>query len=183
MWPWTHAAVAYLLYTAYCHVTRRQHPEGPGVVVLAGGAVLPDFVDKSLAWYVPVLPSGRSLAHSLIVGVVLAALVLWLAHRTGRTRIGVAFAIGYLSHPLADAFLPVVTGEWKFLTFLAWPLLAAPQYEGPHSVVVRLAAIEPTPYFLFELAVTGLAVVLWASHGWPGLESVRKRVGRIPVDR
>lgn len=183
MWPWTHVAVGYLLYTTYCHVRGRERPGGPEALVLAVGTILPDLVDKPLAWYVPVLPTGRSLAHSLLVGGVLAALVLRFAHRTGRTTVGAAFAIGYLSHPLADVILPVLTGEWRFLTFLAWPVLASPQYDGPHSVVARLASMEPTPYFLFQLALTALAVLLWANHGYPGLRTVRERVAGVAADR
>lgn len=182
MWPWAHAAVGYLLYTAYRRVRWRDSPAGPAVVVLVVGTVVPDIVDKSLAWYVSVLPSGRSLAHSLLVGGLVAWVVLLAAYRTDRTHLGVAFAVGYLSHPLADAFHAVLTGEWQFLTFLAWPLLASPRYDGPHSVITRLARIEPTPYFLFQLAVTALGTILWAKHGYPGLDTVRERVAGVSAD-
>lgn len=188
MWPWAHAAVGYLLYTGYCRLAGRERgqagrerarPSGPAVVVLALGAVLPDLVDKSLAWYVSVLPTGRSLGHSLIVGGVLVAAVLGYAYGTGRPRLGPAFAIGYLSHPLADGLHPFLTGEWQFLTYLAWPVLASPEYDGPQSVIARLAQLDPTPFFLFELALTAVALVLWAKHGYPGVDTVRNRVDRV----
>lgn len=176
MWPWTHVAVGYLLYSAYLHLRWRLRPAGAPTLAVASGALVPDLIDKSFAWYLPVLPSGRSLGHSLLVGVILVALVYWFARRTDRTSLGRSFAIGYLSHPLADGLLPLVRGEWEFLTFLAWPVLPSPQYQGPHSVLARVAGIDPTPYFLFQLALTALGATVWARHGYPGLETVRQRV-------
>lgn len=181
MWPWAHAAVGYLLYTLFVRVRSRRRPAGPAVLVLALGTQLPDLVDKPLAWYVPVLPTGRSLAHSLLVGGLVVALVFAYARRTDRTHLGTAFAVGYLSHPLADGLHPFVQGEWHFLAYLAWPVLPSPEYEGPESVLTRLAQLEPTPSFLFGLALTAVAALLWARHGYPGLETIRKQARRVPT--
>lgn len=181
MWPWAHAAVGYLAYSLSLRhrPAPASIPSGPAVVVLGVGTQLPDLVDKTLAWYLDVLPSGRSLGHSLVVGVVVAGAVLWWARRTDHAELGRAFAVGYLAHPFADALHPAVTGDWAFLAFLLWPVLPSPPYAGPERVLAYVVAIRPTPLFLFGLALTGVAAVLWARHGFPGLGTLRRGVTAI----
>lgn len=176
MWPWGHAAIGYLLYTGYVHGRGQGQPHGPAVILLALGTQFPDLVDKPLAWYVPVLPSGRSLGHSLLIGGLVVGAVIAFAHRRDRTDLGYAFGIGYLSHPLVDAFHPFIQGDWAFLSFLAWPLLPTPDYQGPTSILVRLTQLEPTPMFLFELLLTAIAIGFWFHHGRPGLETLHSWV-------
>jgi len=173
MWPWAHAAAGYLLYSLYLRYRDALPPLGPAAVALAVGTQLPDLVDKTAAWYLAVLPTGRSLTHSLLVVVPVAVTVAWYARRRGYGTEGTAFAVGLLSHPLADGVNSFVSAEWQFLAYLAWPLMPTPAYDGPESIVARFLMLEPTPFFLFELLMTAVALALWRRHDYPGLGTLR----------
>jgi hypothetical protein len=69
MWPWEHVVVGYLAYSAVSHAVAGRAPSGRAAIAVAFAALLPDLVDKPLAWGLGVLPSGRSFAHSLVVAV------------------------------------------------------------------------------------------------------------------
>lgn len=180
MWPWAHAAVGYLLYSLSLHHRDARPPSGGAAVAVGVGTLAPDLVDKPLAWYAGVLPTGRSLTHSLLVVVPVALVLAWVLARRGHAETGRALAVGLVSHPLADALHPLVSGEWVYLSFLGWPLLPSPEYDGPESVLARLRMLEMTPFFAFELLVTAAAIALWAGHGYPGLGTLRSW-GRVAV--
>lgn len=180
MWPWGHLAVGYLLATGW-HRRQSGTPLGPTAAVLAGmAALLPDFVDKPLAWWVGVLPTGRSLAHSLLFGAVLLGGVWWVTSRRRRQTLGVVFAIGYCSHLAGDAIYPTIAGNVGELTFLFWPLVALPDPEIGTSVWAHVLAASPVRVG-FELLLFGVAVAVWAREGYPGraaLEGVRPALRR-----
>lgn len=181
MWPWGHLAVGYLLYSVW--VGRQDRlPTAIEVALLAFGTLLPDLVDKPLAWTFGLLESGRSLGHSVLV----AALVLMAVHALFAPRLGrapiAAFAVGYLSHPLADfPFGPVLAGDLTALNYLLWPLVSVPPPETDISLLAYILAFEPGPYDWFQFALVGLAVVRWQTDGRPGWETVVSRVrsGRV----
>lgn len=173
MWPWGHAAVGYLCYVLYLHGRGQGRPADLPVLAVGLGTQAPDLVDKTLAWYLPVLPAGRSLAHSLIAVVVVSAVVYALARRRNRSDVGGAFAIGYLTHPLVDGLQAFVAGEWQFLTYLAYPLLPAPHYPGEHGLLAHLLRLEASPWIVGELVLTAAALLVWRHHGYPGLPVVR----------
>lgn len=110
MWPWGHAAVAYLFVTVFARFDRRRPTEREVLAVFLASQ-LPDVVDKPLAWTLGVLPNGRSLAHSLVIASLVILVVVAVARTRDRPAIGAAVGIGYLSHLVADAFYPVVTGN------------------------------------------------------------------------
>lgn len=178
MWPWGHLAGAYVLYTVS---TRKRFDEPPAhgpVLVLVFASLLPDLVDKPLAWYLGVLPTGRTLAHSLVVLVPLSIAVYHLACRYDRREHGVAFAVGVFSHAALDA-LPALWNPEANAAFLLWPLVPVEGYErGSPSVVELFLASLGEPYFLSEFVLLALAVVLWRRDGYPGLEPLRERLGR-----
>jgi hypothetical protein len=64
----------------------------------AAGAIVPDLIDKTLAWLLGVTPSGRYAAHSLAGAGVLTLATAWLA---GPTR-GASFGASYLCHLVGD---------------------------------------------------------------------------------
>ena len=169
MWPMGHLAVAYLLYAGYCRARGRERPgEVPTLVVLFG-SLFPDLVDKPLAWYLGVLPTGRTLAHSLLVLVPLTLGLYALARRRGHPEYGVAFAIGTLSHAFVDA-APVLWDPNADAGFLLWPLVPVPAYEdGAPTVTALFAASLGDPYFLAEFVLLALALVLWRRQGHPGV--------------
>lgn len=173
MWPWGHAALGYLIYTAYGQVRGIGQPSGWPVVALAVGTQFPDLVDKPLAWNVHLLPYGRTLTHSLLVAVPLSLAVTRYAAGRDRRAVGVAFAIGYLSHLLGDAFGLVVYGDYADLAFLVWPLLPIPDAEDElEGFLAHFQNIQAEPLFVFGLLLTAAALLLWHRHGYPGLREL-----------
>lgn len=190
MWPWTHLAFGYLVYSAYSHHRWATAPTSAAVIVVGLATQLPDAIDKPLGWWLGVLPGGRSLAHSLLT----AALLVGLAVAVGRylrvERVWVAFAVGYLSHLAGDVLYPlVVKGELR-VGFLLWPLtatgtqpVAAPTGKLA-ELVLAFATFLATPvgvlYLVADLSVVGGALVLWWWDGAPGLAWIRRTLRGRP---
>lgn len=179
MWPWGHLAVGYVCYSVFVHIRRKRGPDGWGALAAAFGTQFPDLIDKPLAWSFHLLPSGRSLAHSLLT----ATLVLVAVHlhwrRRGRSHLTIPFAVGYLSHLAGDAIGPLIDGEYAYLSFLGWPLLPPPPYGDEGGFLSHVAAIEPTPWFLAQLGFAlAAATLLWVLDGTPGLAGLRALADR-----
>jgi hypothetical protein len=193
MWPWEHLAVGYLAYAALVHLVARRPPAGDAVVVLAVATQLPDLIDKPLAWSLAVLPSGASLAHSLAFALPATLVALALARRVGHTRLGVAFAVGYLLHLPADALYPALLGRGPKVAFLFWPFVPVPagsasgflpQFEALLSTFLAyLATPRGTAYLVGEVVLLGSALALYAYDGTPGLRWLRRgaRARRRPA--
>ena len=177
MWPWGHLAVGYLLFAAVSDRRRARPPDGAETILVAVGTQFPDLIDKPLAWTVGVLPNGRSLAHSVFVAGFVIAFVWWLCRRVGAPTLGGAFGLGYGSHLAADAIPVFLYGAPAELAFLAWPVLPPVEYDTGQSFVAHFAGIEPTPFFLSEIALTAVALVVWLRDGAPGAGLVLDRVG------
>jgi hypothetical protein len=177
MWPWAHAALGYWCYHYYRRRSVDAPPAGLSVVALAVGTQFPDLLDKPLAWYVGVLPTGRSLAHSVLTGGLLLAVAVALLRARGPRGSPAAFAIGYGSHLLGDAFEPLMTANWADLAFLVWPLLPSPA-SGPTGLLAQLRAITAASQFLFGLALTATALVRWYRDGLPGLRALGALLAR-----
>jgi membrane-bound metal-dependent hydrolase YbcI (DUF457 family) len=88
MYPSAHLAASLLLNEA-CHGDRAS---------AAAGALVPDLIDKTLAWVLGVTPSGRYASHSLAGA---AALTLAAARLAGRRK-GASFGASYLCHLACD---------------------------------------------------------------------------------
>lgn len=175
MWPWGHLAVGYLLSVGWRQYTDAD-PESMLVVLLAVaiGTQCPDLIDKPLAWSVSVLPTGRTLAHSMFVAVPVAI----GAHRLWHTY-GDAFAIGYLSHLGADAFWPLLGGQFRYLSFLLWPVLPSPTYTIAPSFSAHLAHLTATPSVLIEIGLFVVAIGHWLATGRPGLAQLTTVCRRV----
>ncbi len=178
MWPWGHLALGYVCYSLVVHAFGNRRPDGKNVLVAALGTQFPDLVDKPLAWSFSLLPSGRSLAHSLLVALVVLVAVHAYWRRRGDSALTMAFAVGYLSHLAGDAIGPLLDGEYAFLSFLGWPLLPAPPYGDEGGFLSHFAAIELTPLFLVQLGFALSIAGLWVFDGMPGLAEVRALAGR-----
>lgn len=183
MWPWGHAAAGYLVYMMFRRVQGKQWPtDDTRIIALAIGTQFPDLVDKPLAWSLGILPSGRSLAHSLLIGTVFLIAVLALARRYNRSEIAGAFTIGYYSHLLGDALPSLVQLRFEFLSFLAWPLLAPPPYENDSSFVAHLVNLSPSPLTIFGFLLTISTIVVWVQDGTPGFHWLRGTKGSALSD-
>jgi hypothetical protein len=173
MWPWGHLAVGYLLYSALARWRFDRPPGDAAALLVAVGTQFPDLIDKPLAWTFHLLPSGRSLAHSLLTAIVVCVLVGIYFRRRGQQRLATAFAIGYVSHLFADALSPLLSGQYQYVAYLGWPLLDLPPYDTGTGFIGHFTSIELTPLMLagFVFIVLGLAV--WLRDGRPGLSVLR----------
>ncbi|GAB3021785.1 metal-dependent hydrolase [Natronobiforma cellulositropha] len=178
MWPWGHLAVAYLLYTLY---TRRRYGRPPEALALAAlllGSQVPDLIDKPLAWSLGVLPGGRTLGHSLLFAALLLPAVYALAIRLRRVDVATAFAIGHLSHLLADLPPGVLVGDFSDTEFLLWPLTQPETYESVDSVTGGFLGYSMGTYEWIQLGLFVVALAVWYRDGTPGLASARLTLER-----
>ncbi len=183
MWPWTHLGFGYLLVSLLWRL-RARRVDGAVAVAAALGTQFPDLVDKPLAWAFGVLPAGRSLAHSAVTAAVVSAVVLYVAGRRDRVDPALAFVLGYGSHLAGDALPKLPAGEFDSLTFLLWPLLPLPDYDGADPVVANVAeaAAEPVASLLASpgrLALLVLVVVVWGADGFPGVAGLGRYLTRV----
>ncbi len=170
MWPMGHVAIAYLLYTVSTRHRFDAAPTAAGAVTVGIGSLFPDLVDKPLAWYVGVLPTGRTLAHSLVVLVPFVLVVYGLARWRGMEEYGFAFGLGAISHAVVDA-VPALWMGVDEATFLLWPLISVERYEeGAPTVLGLLRESLTDPYFLSEFVFLAVALAVWRADGYPGLE-------------
>lgn len=179
MWPWEHLAVGYLAYSLWCRAVGRRGPQSDETLLLGFATQFPDLVDKPLGWSTTVLPDGTSLAHSLLVAVPLATLVLLVTRRYGRPGLGIAFALGYLLHLPADVVYPVLFGGQLNPEILLWPLIPSPPeptvslFGRTAELVALLLERLSTPagfrYVVLEVLLLVTALVAWISDGVPGL--------------
>lgn len=175
MWPWEHLAVGYICYSLYVRLRFRRAPGDWPVLLLAFGTMLPDLIDKPLAWGLDVLPHGRSLGHSLFLAIPVTAMT-WYAR--GR-RAGTAIAVGFGSHLLTDAIhYWAIKGTLDY-NYLFWPLVERPAVETPgiflytDKLFVQFVEYLHSPvgqfYLLFEGLLLFGALALWLADGRPGL--------------
>jgi|AntRauMinimDraft_4_1070384.scaffolds.fasta_scaffold00265_10 hypothetical protein len=185
MWPWEHLAVGYLAYSAFSRLFWGETPSTRGALVVGFAAVAPDLVDKPLAWGLGVLPSGKSLAHSLFTLAPLAGLAAVLGARSGSQRVTAAFVVGYASHLAGDVVYPLVVSGDLRVGFLFWPLV--PVRGGadsvlPHvyvlldSFVAFLATPRGAVYLAAEVGLLAAALAVWIADGTPVLSALRRRL-------
>lgn len=186
MWPWEHLAVGYILLSLWWRAIGAGKPSGRAALALAVATQLPDLIDKPLGWGTTLLPSGHSLAHSLLFAVP-AVVSLYLLARTRDARdVGIAFAVGYLSHLPGDMVYPLLVGGNLGGAFLVWPLIPADAtistsvFGRAGDLFWQFLAFLGTPrgllYLGFEALLVGTAVLVWYLDGLPGLRAVERVV-------
>jgi len=194
MWPWEHALFAYVCYSVYVHGRYRSRPRDVPAVALAFGAVLPDLIDKPLAWEFGLFDTGYAAAHSLFLGVPAAVAVYALAERRRAGAAGGAFLIGYVLHLVGDV-LPASLSRGRLdLSPVLWPIAGrvSPPDRGTFvdsvyglltEYLARLLTLELTPVIALQLGSVVFGVTLWLADGRPGLSlvtgSVRRALKRI----
>lgn len=182
MWPWEHVAVAYLAYSLTVRAWRGRAPTRGEALAVVAAALLPDLVDKPLAWELHLL-NGKSLGHSLFFAAPVTALA-WL--RWGR-RIAAAVGLGLVSHQVTDVAYRVALGYSADWTFVIWPLVDRPPADAPGLLANArywlsvysefLASPRGRVYLAFEVALLAAAAGLWLYDGRPGTGVLRDRSG------
>lgn len=184
MYPWGHLAVAYLLYSLYTRGRFRRPPRPELAVAVVFGSQLADLIDKPLAWWIGILPSGRSLAHSLIFAAGLIVVVVAFGIALDRVETATAFGIAHLTHLVADLPPRFFLGYPHGTEFLFWPFLSPRTFdysmrifESPRVVEWLVTPLtDSTTYLVFQGVLFGLAFFLWYTDGSPGIEYVRIRL-------
>lgn len=182
MWPWTHVAFGYVWYSLATRLSLRRAPSDVPAVLAGTAALLPDLVDKPLAWTFGVTGSGYGPAHSLFVGVPLVLLASGLAWRRWRAEVGLALTAGYLSHLAGDILFQLFDDGRIVTAVVSWPfgpggsessggVLAHVDYYLAHYVHAVLTG-EATTYAILTFGIIGSVLALWIVDGMPGLALV-----------
>ncbi|RQG97037.1 metal-dependent hydrolase [Natrarchaeobius chitinivorans] len=178
MWPWEHAIVGYLAYSLLCRGLYRRTPTGLEAFAVVFASVLPDLIDKPLAWEFGVFESGYALGHSIFFAVPLSIFVGVLASRVGRPGAGVAFGLGYLLHLPADVLDGYLRGGRVRTELMLWPVESV-GHASEHTDFVgefsrlfggyqeALLAGELSMYMQVQLGLAVGVFVLWMLDGFP----------------
>ena len=190
MWPWGHLLFGYLVYTVGIRVWNRRGPRDVSTFALAFGTQFPDLIDKPANWYFDIY-DGRAIGHSLFVMVPLCLVVYLLARKYERQGLGVAFAVGTLSHLASDALFPVVRGSGLNAPYLFWPLVPAPVYPSD-SFTDHFVRLQSKFGSLDAASIPGLidggfglylafvfgTIGIWMLDGFPGVGFVWRALVR-----
>ncbi|WP_254862481.1 metal-dependent hydrolase [Halovivax gelatinilyticus] len=171
MQPVVHLAVGYLCWATYTRYERGEPPESAPTAAVLVGAAIPDLVDKPL-YAAGAVDVGRTIGHSLLFVVPLVVAVWVLARSVGRSELGLAFAVGVLSHVATDVPWHVVSGDFDELRFLLWPVTPMPPYTGVKPLGT-VGGVEVTTLSL-EAVVLVAGLVVWWSDGRPGIDLPRR---------
>lgn len=173
--------VGYIGYSIFVHAFYRDSPTTEETIVVLFASILPDIIDKPLAWEFGIFASGRALAHSIFFGIPLSFIVIYYSWRKGRFRTGLAFTIGYLLHLVADVFPTyLVDGELPIERIL-WPIYQdGGGYEAGFReefidnvreyyiwIYEQLVSGNPDPYLLLVLVIGVFGLLLWIYDGFP----------------
>lgn len=90
---------------------------------------IPGLLDRPLYW-LGIVPVGRTVGHSLLLAVPLVASAWIVSQRRERPVLGIALAVGSLSHIATDIPWHLLSGEYHELGFLLWPITHMPAYTG-----------------------------------------------------
>ncbi|WP_049925917.1 metal-dependent hydrolase [Halopiger goleimassiliensis] len=191
MWPWEHAIVGYLAYSLFVRLVYREPPGGLEALTVVVASVLPDVIDKPLAWEFGVFESGYALGHSIFVAVPLSIVVGLVARRVGRTRAGLAFGVGYLLHLPGDVLDAAVRGDGTiYVSLVLWPVrrIESPAdhtafadefwrlFENYHQ---EFLTGEPSTYLWIQVGLAGAAALVWLADGAPVLRECLVGVKRL----
>lgn len=189
MWPWEHVLFAYVFYSVFVHFWFRARPTDWPVAALAFGSLLPDLVDKPLAWQFGLFETGWAIAHSVFVAVPLSLLAYAVARYRGADRVGIGFAFGYLLHLVGDVLPASLSRGELYLTPVLWPFGNPTVSHSPESFaggvlhnlgnyLSGLVALDMTPVLALQLGALVVGLGLWVYDGFPGLRLVVAPVRR-----
>ncbi|MFN2526477.1 MAG: metal-dependent hydrolase [Actinomycetota bacterium] len=117
------------------------------------GAVLPDVVDAIAAFFIE-LPSLRGPAHTLLVVVAVAVLIV-VFFRAERRLAVFGLAVGWLTHLVAD-------GMWAAPRTLYWPAFGTAFESSPRESYSVDLIVHPADHLAaWGAEFVGLAILVW----------------------
>lgn len=181
MMPWEHAMVGYIAFSILVRFSSRGPPTAAETVAVVFASLLPDLVDKPLAWQFNLFGSGHAIGHSVFAAVPAVAVALALARRRGSSRTGVAFGVAYLLHLAADVVPQSIRRGESLVGRVLWPLERdGSGYDAGFGAeltenltdyfgwtVEQIASGDPDPYLFVLFGLFGFGVVLWVADGMP----------------
>lgn len=178
MWPWGHFGVAYLFYSFYSHARFRRPPRPEPALAVIIGSLFADLIDKPLAWWLDVFPTGRDFGHSLLFVVGLVILVYIAAAIFDRIEPATAFVIAHLSHLFTDLPRRAFLGYPFGTEFLLWPVLSHHTFQYSKRLFEPPAIVEliVTPFvdsillFMLNIVLFVVALGVWYIDGCPGIQ-------------
>ena len=132
------------------------------------GAIAPDLIDGLLGLILFEGPSGRWIAHSLMMPVAVAVVIIVLFK--GERRLSVfGLAVGWLTHLVGD-------GMWQAPRTFLWPLFGtdfASRPAEPYSIALLTDPLAHLWMWAGELV--GLALLAWFWVAFDLSDSARRR--------
>lgn len=197
MMPWEHAIIGYIGFSVLLRFGSKRPPTGAETAVVLFASLLPDLVDKPLAWQFNLFPSGHAIGHSIFVALPVVAAALFVAHRRNSPRTGAAFGAGYLLHLPADVVPQTVRSGELLVDRVLWPLeQSGSGYDSGFQaeltenltayfswIVTQLTSGDPEPYSLVLFGLLGGGFLLWMADGMPLGRDVYRAVRRRTSDR
>jgi hypothetical protein len=186
--PWEHVFVGYNSYSLFVHAVYRVAPESDETLVVVFASLLPDLIDKPLAWGLGTFSSGYAVAHSIFFALTLAITVGALASSRDRPRIGWAFGVAYLLHLKTDVLSKFLFDGELRLDVILWPIHSGGDgYERGFTeefavniseyfgwISREVTSNDPDPYLFFVLGIGIVGMMLWVYDGMPvGREAFR----------
>jgi len=129
MLPHEHFLLACLPVVGYVALRHRRFPSKRVLGAVLLGSLMPDLIDKPLAYQLELIPHGRVFLHSLPIIIPVVTVVLIYAWATDRLRMGLGYAVGHLLHPLGDFQQTILAGTIP--QPLLWPFVSAPSGTDP----------------------------------------------------
>lgn len=179
MWPWEHAAIGYVVFSVLVHLARSRPPTGSETVVVGFASVLPDLIDKPLAWEFGVFPSGYGIAHSIFFAIPLVVAACLLSLSYGRSNLGIGAGVGYLIHLPMDV-LPVYVQQGRIpIERVLWPVRTSETsypdgfsgtfvtYFGEY--LAEFLSDDPSGYVIAIAVMVVGGILLWTYDGMPGV--------------
>lgn len=154
MRPIEHFIVAIMPVGAVILLLTRQRPPASVIGAAFIGSQFPDVIDKPLAFYTGIIPSGRVFMHSLPIAIPFLLTVGVYGWQTNHNTLSLAFVFGHLSHIIADTYQTLRGPNPTLSPDLFWPFVdpitrpEIPHWAGPNSINVHL-------WTVFSLAVLG----------------------------
>ena len=186
MMPWEHLLFGYVTYSLLVRVFTQGRPATAGVAGVVCGSLLPDLVDKPLAWQFGFFGSGYGIGHSLFTATAVCSLVLYVGYRRDSNALSTGLSVGYLVHLPGDLATAVLSSEPIPYGRVLWPLVSLgdgydSDFRGELTenledysrwIGDQLATGTPDGYFAGLLCVAGVALLLWVDDGLPLLREL-----------